>query len=867
MPSVNDMVVSEVLVKDSASAVLDRVNAAMQRVAASEASMQEGADVVDKKVASSTRQLEGYARGFENLRRSVDPVYDSQTRVANTALKLQQYVAAGVATEAEAGSVLQAFRAGLEDVATAHGHVTGASYKMREGLVLVHEFLRGDWKRAVGSATIELQNFGLMGFIFNPIVLGAVAMGAAVVAAVVRMVEAEATVKEFDRTIKATGETAVLSGQEVKQFADALSRTGPFSQSDLEAAAGALLKYRGVATDLFTTVLPLAEDFAAVAGQKLPQAADELAKTFEGGFASIERLNEQFPFLTRQQLLYLQQLDRNHQLSEEARIAADALAKSLSGMAANSVSPLSEAFKKLSNGWHDFLDAINDPSSLISLEGTLTDIENIANGIASAWSFLKSIGPSGGPVAIPGHAGDLRNGPTPFRFIGGPSGVADSSKFAMGFDTGGAPAPVSPATLSGGSLTAQATQKAVLQLTKSLDDQARQLQMTSDAFGRTDAESLRLKLTTEAGALATDKDVAARINQVVAIQQGIDAKKLDAEANQRALAASIAQSQQEEKARLDAAKAVKEMLQQRDSVSSNIKQEVENRARLIDALKKGNLEYQTEVEYQRILNDYRRTGLPLVGAEKDAAYQTARGMAEQDLQLQAMRNDGTGLASVIRGVGGSLESAFDSGIQGGKKFITVLDDVGSQLAKLIEQAFIFKPLEDSLDKLAGGPGVKGGAGGLLGAAGTAIGGSAFGSLFGGESSGVNLFGQATDTAFGGVLGVGGTSFADAVAAGVIPAMAGGGSFDGGTPILVGEQGPELMVPRAAGTVIPNGALGGGSPVFNIQVDARGSSDPAAVEAAVHRGIAQAAPAIVQASIAATTAARHRNPTIFAPTQR
>lgn len=53
----------------------------------------------------------------------------------------------------------------------------------------------------------------------------------------------------------------------------------------------------------------------------------------------------------------------------------------------------------------------------------------------------------------------------------------------------------------------------------------------------------------------------------------------------------------------------------------------------------------------------------------------------------------------------------------------------------------------------------------------------------------------------------------------LQARAGGGDISSGQPYLVGERGPELVVPRSAGTVIPNhslaGAMGGGpSVVYN-----------------------------------------------------
>lgn len=56
----------------------------------------------------------------------------------------------------------------------------------------------------------------------------------------------------------------------------------------------------------------------------------------------------------------------------------------------------------------------------------------------------------------------------------------------------------------------------------------------------------------------------------------------------------------------------------------------------------------------------------------------------------------------------------------------------------------------------------------------------------------------------------------------IPMLAGGGVARGGMPHIVGERGPELFVPRMTGTVVPNGAGMGGTPV--TIVIATGASD-------------------------------------------
>jgi hypothetical protein len=76
--------------------------------------------------------------------------------------------------------------------------------------------------------------------------------------------------------------------------------------------------------------------------------------------------------------------------------------------------------------------------------------------------------------------------------------------------------------------------------------------------------------------------------------------------------------------------------------------------------------------------------------------------------------------------------------------------------------------------------------------------------------------------------------------------------------LVGERGPELFVPKAAGTIIPNHQLGG-KHEMHLHVDARGATDPAAVEAIVNRAFAKHGPKLVAASVHAQHEMRARRP--------
>ena len=88
----------------------------------------------------------------------------------------------------------------------------------------------------------------------------------------------------------------------------------------------------------------------------------------------------------------------------------------------------------------------------------------------------------------------------------------------------------------------------------------------------------------------------------------------------------------------------------------------------------------------------------------------------------------------------------------------------------------------------------------------------------------NLFGRMADQLldigmnflmFGNPMGFNGSLFGIK-----LPGLAAGGPVSAGAPIVVGERGPEVFVPRSSGTIVPNGA-GGVSVVVNV--DAKGTS--------------------------------------------
>jgi hypothetical protein len=108
-------------------------------------------------------------------------------------------------------------------------------------------------------------------------------------------------------------------------------------------------------------------------------------------------------------------------------------------------------------------------------------------------------------------------------------------------------------------------------------------------------------------------------------------------------------------------------------------------------------------------------------------------------------------------------------------------------------------------------------------------------------------------------GSGGDSIFDSFISG-IAGFASGGDTPSNMPMLVGENGPEIFNPGVVGHIIPNSKLTGGSSSSpTIHIDARGSNDPAQVEAAIHRAMPQYLSMAVGASLNATQQYKQRRP--------
>ena len=145
-------------------------------------------------------------------------------------------------------------------------------------------------------------------------------------------------------------------------------------------------------------------------------------------------------------------------------------------------------------------------------------------------------------------------------------------------------------------------------------------------------------------------------------------------------------------------------------------------------------------------------------------------------------------------LGLTFSSAFENAIVDGKKFSDVLDGIGKDIAKIIIRKNVTEPVGNAANVFFKDLGKRAGDGGGDGFIGSVL----------------------------RALGIGG-------------ARADGGPVSAGTPYLVGERGPEIIIPKSSGMVLPNGVgVSGGGVTINQTINIDSRSDQASILSAMRQ---------------------------------
>ncbi len=241
-------------------------------------------------------------------------------------------------------------------------------------------------------------------------------------------------------------------------------------------------------------------------------------------------------------------------------------------------------------------------------------------------------------------------------------------------------------------------------------------------------------------------------------------------------------------------------------------------------------------QLSKLLDQLKQTDAYKIGNDK--ALEAAHKMSQEIITLQGqthqlsrtIRDDFTDAAS-------SAFVEFANGTKSaGDAFHDFVNDINNRLLKMASDALFQKIFGNVFGDDSGITKLIDGIGGKGSQITTAIaegGTAAAGEITAGMTSGATIAGQiiaaamAAGGAGGGGIGGLGSVLQDVAGPGSgdafgsylyslagITGLAGGGPVDAGTPYIVGENGPELMVPSTDGRIVPDGWRGGGVNVVN-----------------------------------------------------
>ncbi|MFM2042571.1 MAG: hypothetical protein RLY86_1147 [Pseudomonadota bacterium] len=170
--------------------------------------------------------------------------------------------------------------------------------------------------------------------------------------------EAEQSYRRLEAVLKATGQSAGLTAEQIAAFADGQEAATLASAEAVQDAASVLATFRSVAGDTFTRALSLAGDMAAAFGGDLSSAAMQLGKALEDpveGLSALRRVGVSF---TGSQAEVIRSLVETGQVAEAQRLILDALEQQVGGAAAAEAGGVTGAANRLSDARGKLLEEI-----------------------------------------------------------------------------------------------------------------------------------------------------------------------------------------------------------------------------------------------------------------------------------------------------------------------------------------------------------------------------------------------------------------------------------------------------------------------------------------------------------------------------
>ncbi len=387
------------------------------------------AAIVERQLSDEHIKLDA---AITRLRSSIDPAFASMRKLDQANELLHAGMRNGVITQSEYKRSLDLLGKKFEET----GEHLNAGVT-REVIVLGHEMVSGNFSRIPGSLMVLTSRMGGVG-------MAAIGMTAAVAApiailgmAAIRAEEYTRQLVSLERQFVASGQASVVASGQLRQQVDELALMPGVSREAAEQTAASFAHVPQVGQQMFGKLMHMTADFAAAMGTDIPKAGQALAESFAHPAEGAKKLNAELNFLSGDQLLLIERLERQGKIMEAMQVLYDALHKRVSGLHTQGITPLQASTDALSRSWETMLQKIGKSEALETVTNSLGKIvhhmtwmldhgEEVAAVIAAG---IPGIGPTVAAGAY--FAGDSSGGKGKF----GGKGTSGSWSDAPAGDT------------------------------------------------------------------------------------------------------------------------------------------------------------------------------------------------------------------------------------------------------------------------------------------------------------------------------------------------------------------------------------------------------------------------------------------------
>jgi phage-related minor tail protein len=528
-----------------------------------------------------------------------------------------------------------------------------------------------------------------------------------------------------------------------------------------------------IASGRFTqeTMVSVGQAIAMVSklsGESAGAVTKDLINSFDGSAASAKKLNDQYNFLNVTQYRYIEQLQQQGKLQESAKYTADLLTESFKNQERNLgliERTLSSVKKGFSEFWDAALDIGRDKTDAQRLDDLNKKIKELDVESPNANSQFRQL-----------RLRKLREAIADRNVLQEKIKADEEKAAADSAEKAKNKADLEARIKAGGLQKEQALE---FEYRKQMSDNGMQMAMN----GANEAERIRIE------SLKKIASVSLKYEQEMLQSGGVFGGALT-----RNLLAEIDAISKEANQKIQevSRQRFREISERQTAEENTVQKEREKLELYKENILLSDTDYQialdrlrTEQEIAKIMSDQR-----LSDADKQS-------LADREARVQQQREEVVKLGESLKVLRDINKAVFQNMTDALTNFIMT----GKLNFKGFAQTVITEILRIQAASIAAQA-----TRGIMGAIGNVV-----GNMFGG---------MGTAFSYGTNVGSQQTSMLAAQDAGL---RAGGGDIRGGQPAIVGDAGPELFIPRNAGTIVPNsqlaGAMSGGGVVNNYYIDA------------------------------------------------